>query len=84
MVTIIFNIVQMNVKLAICAKFVLNIYVKNLQRYIKEAVEILGHSLYSWCIELLDENTYFDTAACILMRHWIGDVSKNFIQYYKY
>ena len=65
----------MNVKLSISAKFFLIIHVKYLQKYIKEAVEILGHSLYSWCIELLDENTYFDTAGCILMRHWIGDVS---------
>ena len=65
----------MNIKISICANFLLNIYVNYLQKYIKEAVEILGHSLYSWCIELLDENTYFDTAACILMRHWIGDVS---------
>ena len=24
---------------------------------------------------MLDKNTYFDTAACILTRHWIGDVS---------
>ena len=41
----------------------------------KLSVDLLGHSFFSWCCELLDEHTYFDTATCILMRHWIGDVS---------
>ena len=45
----------------------------------KPAVDLLGHSFFSWCCELLDEYTYFDTAACILMRHWIGDVSNKTI-----
>ena len=45
----------------------------------KPAIDLLGHSFFSWCCELLDEHTYFDTAACILMRHWIGDVSNTTI-----
>ena len=42
-------------------------------------MDLLGHSLFSWCVELLDEHTYFDTPLCILMRHWIGDVSNKTI-----
>ena len=45
----------------------------------KEHVTITGHNIWSWCHEILDEDIYFDTAAMILLRHWLGEASQIYI-----